>query len=191
FEVLHQPLGAARSDDAVGRRASAEVRRQPAGEPEVRHPRRVVGVVVGQKLHVDAADRDFELIEPHGRATTGVDENLLVAGFDHRARAETVWARDRHAGPEQGDAKVACGHVLILMPASLITLVQRTISPFTKVPKASGVPPPGSVPSLPSASRSLSVLSALLIASLSRATVAGGVPAFTMKPPQSSDASCG
>src|SRR4051794_33191124 len=151
----------------------------------------MVGVIMGEKLYVDAPDRQLELIEPDGSAAAGVDEELLVAGLDQRARAEAVGARDRHAGPEQCHAEVAVCHELILMPASLMTLDQRAISARTSVPNASGVPPPGSVPSLARASRTLSVLSALLTASLSCAVAAGGVPVFNRRPFQSSAASLG
>jgi hypothetical protein len=74
---------------------------------------------VGEKLHVDAPDRQLELVEPDGGAAAGVDEQLLVAGLDQRAGAEAVGARDRHAGPEQCHAEVGACHELILMPASL------------------------------------------------------------------------
>ena len=40
-------------------------------------------------------------------AATGVDEECLVAGLDQGAGAETIGARDRHAGPEQCHAEVA------------------------------------------------------------------------------------
>ena len=63
-------------------------------------------MVVGEKLHIDPADRDLELIEPDGGAAAGVDQEFLVAGLDQRAGAEAVGARDRHAGPEQGHAEI-------------------------------------------------------------------------------------
>src|SRR3989442_9792636 len=147
--------------------------------------------MVGEKLHVDAPDRQLELVEPDRGTAAGVDEELLVAGLDKRAGAEAVGARDRHASPEQCDAEVGACHGLTLMPASLMTLDQRAISARTKVPNASGVPPPGSVPSLARASRTLSVLSALLMAPLSCVVIAGGVPAFNRRPFQSSAASLG
>src|SRR5881397_3281659 len=137
---------------------------------------------MGEKLHVDAPDRQLELVEPDGSTAAGVDEEPLVAGLDKCAGAEAVGARDRHAGPEQCHAEVGACHGLILMPASLMTLDQRAISARTSVPNASGVPSPGSVPSLASASRTLAVLSALLTASLSRAVTAGGVPVFNIRP---------
>src|SRR5207253_349685 len=102
-----------------------------------------------------------ELVESDCGAAAGVDEELLVAGLDQRAGAEAVGTRDRHAGPEQCHAEVGACHGPRLMPASLMTLVQRAISARTRVPNVSGVPPPGSVPSLARASRTLSVLSAL------------------------------
>src|SRR5262249_47719316 len=147
-------------------------------------------MIMRQKLHIDASDRQLELGEPDGRAPPGVDQELLGAGFDQRTRPEAVGVRDRHAGPEQRHPE-AGGHGLILMLASRMTLDQRAISPFTSAPKASGRPPPTSVPTFASASRTLSVSSALLIAALSRAITAGGVPALTRTPAQSSDASCG
>src|SRR6476661_8763207 len=124
-------------------------------------------------------------------AAAGIDEKLLVAGLDQRARSEAVGARDRRTGPEQCHAEVARHHGLILMPASWTTLVQCSVSLRTSAPNASGVPPPGSTPSLTSASRTLSVLSALLTATFSRATTAGGVPVFTKMPAQSSAANLG
>src|SRR5258705_12969428 len=115
----------------------------------------MIGVKVGEQLHVNAPDRPLELIDSDGRPTTSVDEELLIAGLDQRAGAKAVGARDRHAGPEQRHAEVADCHGLILMPASLMTLVQCSVSLRTSAPNASGVPPPGSVPSLASASRTL------------------------------------
>jgi hypothetical protein len=37
---------------------------------------------MGEKLHVDAPDRQLELVEPDCGAATGIDEKLLVAGLD-------------------------------------------------------------------------------------------------------------
>src|SRR5262249_12719503 len=152
--------------------------RQPAGEPDVRHPRRVIGVVVGQELHVDPANRNLQLREADHRATPGIDQKFAVAGLNQRARAEAVWARDRRAGPEQGDAEIR-RHVLILIPASLMTLVQRTVSARTSAPNCSGVPPPTSAPSLASDSRTFSVVSALFTAPFRREITSGGVPDLT------------
>src|SRR6476660_2847658 len=151
----------------------------------------MIGMKVGEQLHVNAPDRQLELIQSDGSATTSIDEEFPVAGLDQRAGAKAVGARDRHAGPEQCHAEVRARHGLILMPASMMTLDQRTISAPTNVPNASGVPPTGSVPSFASASRTLSVLSALLMASLSCAVTTGGAPAFNIRPFQSSAASLG
>jgi hypothetical protein len=54
-----------------------------------------------EQLHVDPADRNLELMQADGRAAAGVDQEFLLAGLDQGAGAETVGARDRHAGPEQ------------------------------------------------------------------------------------------
>ena len=107
LEILHQPLGAGRADHLVRRLARAEMQLQPAGQPDVRQARGVVGVIVREQLHVDPADRNLELIEPDGRAAAGVDQEFLVAGLDQRAGAEAVRARDRHAGPEQCHPEIA------------------------------------------------------------------------------------
>src|SRR6266700_948072 len=69
-------------------------------------------MIGGEKLHVDAPDRQIELVEPDGSTAAGVYEELLVAGLNTRAGAEAVGARDRHAGPEQCHAEVAGGHEL-------------------------------------------------------------------------------
>src|ERR1700722_2811972 len=159
---------------------------EPAGEPHVGDARRVVGVIVGEKLNVDPSDRYLELEEPDGGAAAGVDQEFLLAGLDQRARAEAVRARNRNAGSEQGDAKVRRAHELILMPASLMTLVQCAISPRISAPNCSGVPPPTSAPSLANDSRTFSVCSVLFSAAFRRATTAGGVPDFTRMPAQSS-----
>jgi hypothetical protein len=45
---------------------------------------------VGEKLHIDAADRQLELIEPDGGAAAGVDQELLIAGLDQRAGTEAA-----------------------------------------------------------------------------------------------------
>src|SRR5262245_41544824 len=191
LQVLHQRARAARSDHAVRRLTRAHTRMQPAGEPYVRDARGVVGVIVGEQLHIDPADRNLELMQPDGRAAAGIDQEFLLAGLDQRAGAETVRARDRHAGPEQCHPEVGTRHELILIPASLMTLDQCAISVRTSVPNASGEPPPGSTPSLARASRTLSVLIALLMAALSCAITGAGVPDFTKMPAQSSLASFG
>src|SRR6185295_15202200 len=190
LEVFHQPLGAGRPDHLVWRLAGAEMRLQPAGEPDVRQARGVVGVIVRKKLHIDPTDRHLELGEPDGRAAAGVDQKFLIAGLDQCGRTEALRARDRHTGPEQRHAKVAA-HCWTLMFASLTILVQRTISERTMVPNSSDAPPPGSTPSLVSASCTFSVLIALLTAAFSRAVTSGGVPAFNRRPAQSSLASFG
>src|SRR5205085_6557235 len=104
---------------------------------------------------------------------------------------EAVGARDRHAGPEQRHPEVRMSHELILMPASLMTLDQCAISLCISVPNASGEPPAGSTPSLARASRTLSVLIALLMAVLSFSMTGAGVPDFTRMPAQSSLARLG
>ena len=68
LEILHQGAGTSRPDHAIRRGARAEMRLEPAGEPHVGDARGVIGVVVGEKLHVDPADRDLELKEPDGGA---------------------------------------------------------------------------------------------------------------------------
>src|SRR5262249_25283778 len=186
LQVLHQLPRAGRSDDTVRRLARTKMRFQPAGEPHVRDARRVVGVIMGEQLHVDPTDRNLELMQADGRAAAGVDQEFLLAGLDQGAGAETLRARDRHAGPEQCHPQIATRHELILMPASLMTLDQCAISLRTSVPNASGEPPPGSTPSLARDSRTLSVLIALLIAALSCAITGAGVPDFTKMPAQSS-----
>src|ERR1700745_1508998 len=191
LQVLHQLPRAGRSDDAVRRLASPEMRFQPAGEPYVRDARRVVGMIMGEQLHIDPTDRNLELMQPNGRAAAGVDQEFLLAGLDQGAGAETVRARDRHAGPERWHPQIATRHELILMPASLMTLDQCAISLRTSVPNASGEPPPGSTPILARDSRPLSVLIALLMAVLSCAITGAGVPDFTKMPAQSSLASFG
>jgi hypothetical protein len=50
----------------------------------------VIGVKVGEQLHVDAPDRQLELVESDCGTAAGVDEELLVAGLDQRAGAEAV-----------------------------------------------------------------------------------------------------
>jgi hypothetical protein len=45
---------------------------------------------MGEKLHVDAADRDLELIEPDGSAAPGVDQEFPLPRLDQRARAEAI-----------------------------------------------------------------------------------------------------
>ena len=82
-------------------------------------------------------------------------------------------------------------HVLILMPASLITLVQRVVSACRRAPNSSGVPPPTSVRIFASEARTASVLSAPFTAPLMRATMPCDVPDLTKRPAQSSATSRG
>src|SRR5436305_1350400 len=151
----------------------------------------MVGVVVGQQLYVDPPDRDLELVETDRGAATGIDQKFLVASLDQRARTEAVRARDRNASPEQRHAEVGTCHELILIPASLMTLVQRAVSARMSAPNSSAVPPQTSVPSLASKSRTFSVLSALFTAAFKRAITVGGVPELTRMPCQSSATSFG
>ena len=98
---------------------------EPASEPHIRDAAGVVRVVVREQQRVDAPDRHLELVQTDGRAPAGVDQKLLVAGLDERARAEPLRARDRHAGPEQRHPEIALvRHCCILMPESLTTFPQ-------------------------------------------------------------------
>ena len=90
----------------MGGVAAGHMRRQPAGEPEVRDPGRVIGVIVREEQHIDAAHRHAELIEPDGGAAAGIDQQLLIAGFDEGARPETVGTGNGRSRPEQGHAEI-------------------------------------------------------------------------------------
>src|SRR6185295_17070806 len=107
----------------------------------------MVGMKVGEKLHIDPADRYLELREPDGGAAASIDQEFPLARLDQRAGTEALEARDRRAGPEQCNAEVG-RHELILIPASLMTLVQRTVSACRRAPNSSGVPPATSTPIL-------------------------------------------
>ena len=98
---------------------------EPAREPYVWNAAGVVRVVVREQQRVDAPDRHLELVQADGRAAACVDQKLLVAGLDERARAEPLRARDRHACPEQRHPEIAlyC-HCCIFMPESFTTLPQ-------------------------------------------------------------------
>src|SRR5262249_16010715 len=82
-------------------------------------------------------------------------------------------------------------HCGSLIPASFTTLVQCATCASTNVPNSAGVPPAGSAPTLPNASRTDDFANALLIAALSLATVSLGVPLLAEKPTQSSTTSDG
>src|SRR5205085_1720220 len=128
--VLHEPFRANWADYAISSRALTEARREPAGEPHIRYAGRVIGVVVSEKLHIDPAERNLKLREPDSGAPAGVDQEFPVARLDQRAGAEAFDARDRRAGPKQSDAEVG-RHELILIPASLTTFAQNTVSART------------------------------------------------------------
>src|SRR5215470_1011710 len=131
-------------------------------------------------------DRDAELVETNGCAATGIDQKLLVAGFDQRAWTETLRARDPRAGPEQGHPEIAgLVHWCIFIPESLTTFTQRATWDFTRLPYSAGVPPAGSAPILAKDSRTGGAESALLTAWFSRAVTSLGVPLLTEKPTQS------
>ena len=90
---------------------------------------------MGEKLHVDAPDRQLELVEPDCGAAAGIDEKLLVAGLDQRAGSEAVGARDRRAGPEQGYLEIApAHHCCIFIPEASTTLAQWASCELTSWP---------------------------------------------------------
>src|SRR5712671_2235863 len=70
-------------DHTIRRLVRSKMRFEPAGEPQIRYPGRMVGVVVGHKLDVDAPDGQLELVEPDGGTTPGV-ANLRSLGLKHR-----------------------------------------------------------------------------------------------------------
>ena len=82
-------------------------------------------MVMRQQQCIDPAQWHIELVEPDGGAAAGVDQQLLVAGFDQRARSEAMRARDRHTGPEQRDLEIVRRtHWCIFIPESLTTFSQ-------------------------------------------------------------------
>src|SRR5262249_2781816 len=155
-----------RADDAEWPGAGSEVRGEPARQPEVGNARGVIGVVVREQQRIEPADRHLQLIEPDRGAAPGIDQQLLIAGLDQRGRAETIRARERHAGPEQGNAeRFRRAHWCILMPDSLTTLLQCVSWDWRNSPNSDGVPPAGSAASFAIASRTRGLANARLIVS--------------------------
>src|SRR5215218_4958473 len=87
--------------------ACSEEGLQPASEPNVRQARRMVGMIVSEELYIDAADRDFQLVEPDCRAAARINQKFLVAGFNQGRRSESVGTWDRHSGSQQSHPKSA------------------------------------------------------------------------------------
>ncbi len=118
-----------------------------------------------EQQRIDPAHRHAELVEADRGAASGVDQEFLVAGFDEGRGSETLGARDRHAGSEQGHAEaIRRRHWCILIPESFTTLVQCPIWEPRNCPNSAGVPPAGSAAIFAIASRTRGFASALLTA---------------------------
>ena len=107
FQIRHQVFCAGRADDAERLRSPGILGMQPTGQPHVGNAAGVVGVIMRQQQRIDSADRNSDLKKPDGRAAPGIDEQLLLAGLDERARPETVGAWRRHAGSEERHPEIA------------------------------------------------------------------------------------
>jgi hypothetical protein len=60
---------------------------------------------VGEQQHIYPTDRDIDPGKPDGGATPGVNEQLLIASLDQRARSETILARNRRPLPSKVTVK--------------------------------------------------------------------------------------
>lgn len=109
LQMRHQALCTGRANDAEGPGSTDVMGSQPAGEPQVGDANDVVGVIVREQQRVDPADRHPELVQPDRRTAAGIDQQLLIARLDQRARTEAVGTGRRHARPEQGNLEIVVG----------------------------------------------------------------------------------
>ena len=64
---------------------------------------------MGNKENVDLAERNIDLPQTYGNAASCVEQQLLIAGLDERARTESVCSRRRRTGAEQRDFEITLG----------------------------------------------------------------------------------
>ena len=126
FEMMHESRGADRPDHIKGSPPIAEMRTQPARQPEIGNSDRVIAVKMREQQRVDPADGNAELKQPHGGAAPGIDQHGVIARFDQCARTEAIGTGDWHPRPEQCDAK-SSHYGCNLMSASSTTFFQCAI----------------------------------------------------------------
>ena len=68
-------------------------------------------MVMGEKEAGNVPERNPELVQPLQRAASGIEQELLAACLDQRARAEPVEHGRRRAGAEKGYAKWIGGDI--------------------------------------------------------------------------------
>src|SRR5262245_30668187 len=85
----------------------AKVRLKPASQPDIGNARGVVRMEMNEQQRINSTDWYADLKQPDRGASSGIDQQFLVAGLDQRARPETIGTRCGYAGPEQRDAEIA------------------------------------------------------------------------------------
>ena len=70
----------------------------------------MIRMEVGQKMGGHASKADTSLPQPDGDASTEIEEQRLLTGFDQRALAEAVSSWSGRAGAKQRDSEIAGPH---------------------------------------------------------------------------------
>src|ERR1700730_2274682 len=82
LEIFHQYFCPGRADDVESRFALSKGRRQPTGQPQVWDAGRVIRMIIGEEQDIDLSRRYLHLPKANGSAAAGINQKLLVAGFD-------------------------------------------------------------------------------------------------------------
>jgi hypothetical protein len=102
-QIGHHLFGSRRAENHERRLTAAERGLDPTAHPKVGQPVDVIRVEVGQKMGVDAAQRNLLLPKTNRRTPPEVEDEPQPWHFHQRAISEAVHRRDRASGAEQRD----------------------------------------------------------------------------------------
>jgi len=95
--------------DILASCALSEGRRQPAGQPQVWDPGRVIGVIVGKEQDIDLPRRYFHLPKSNGSTAAGIDQKLLIACLEESTWPEPIGPWDGRSRADQCHFEIAVG----------------------------------------------------------------------------------
>src|SRR6476620_4974645 len=103
LQIGHQLLCADGADDAKWRSPSSWASNHPSGHPYVRNPCCVIRMVMGDEECIDLSDRHVDLPQSDRSTAPCIEQKLLAADFDQRARTKSVRQGYRRASAKQCD----------------------------------------------------------------------------------------
>src|SRR5262249_17965043 len=93
LEILHQRLGANRTNHRERCQAASKWRGNPAREPDVWQPNSMVGMKMSQEGRIERADRDAHLPESGCSASASIEQQALTIDDNQRARSHPADSR--------------------------------------------------------------------------------------------------